>query len=51
VQADDFETANITVGESICLVHDVPKAGDLINRSVAEATARMARVASVSIAA
>jgi nitronate monooxygenase len=51
VQADDFETANITVGEAIGLVHDVPKAGDLINRIVAEATANLAKVASDSIAA
>jgi hypothetical protein len=37
LQTDDFETANVTVGETIGLVHDIPKAGDLINRIVADA--------------
>jgi nitronate monooxygenase len=40
-KSDDFETANVTVGETIGLVHDIPKAGDLINRIVAEASDRL----------
>ncbi|MGB6399759.1 MAG: nitronate monooxygenase [Bradyrhizobium sp.] len=44
-KSDDFETANVTVGETIGLVHDIPKAGDLINRIVAEASDRLMRFA------
>jgi nitronate monooxygenase len=40
-KSDDFETANVTVGETIGLVHDIPKAGDLVNRIVAEASDRL----------
>jgi nitronate monooxygenase len=49
--SDDFETANVTVGESIGLVHDIPKAADLINRIVAEASARFAKFAPESVSA
>ncbi|MDR3465570.1 MAG: nitronate monooxygenase [Xanthobacteraceae bacterium] len=49
--ADDFEIANVTVGESIGLVHDIPKAGDLINRIVAEAEASFSRFSSSAAAA
>ncbi|HLQ93928.1 MAG TPA: nitronate monooxygenase, partial [Xanthobacteraceae bacterium] len=42
---DDFETANVTVGETIGLVHDIPKAGDLVNRIVAEASDRLMKFA------
>jgi len=34
----DFETANVTVGESVGLVQDIPTAGELIERVVAETT-------------
>ena len=50
-QTDDFETANVTVGETIGLVHDIPKAGDLINRIVAEASYRLMKFASALAAA
>jgi len=50
VQADDFDTANITVGEAIGLVHDLPKAGDLINRIVAEAEAQFKKFAPAAAA-
>jgi nitronate monooxygenase len=49
--SDDFETANVTVGESIGLVHDIPKAADLINRVVAEAADRFAKFAPESLPA
>jgi nitronate monooxygenase len=51
LKSDDFETANVTVGESIGLIHDIPKAGDLINRIVAEASDRLTRFAPASAAA
>jgi nitronate monooxygenase len=44
-KSDDFEIANVTVGESIGLVHDIPKAGDLIHRIVAEASNRLMKFA------
>jgi nitronate monooxygenase len=50
-ESGDFEIANVTVGESIGLIHDIPKAGDLINRMVAEASARIAKFAPQSVAA
>jgi nitronate monooxygenase len=45
LQTDDFETANVTVGETMGLVHDIPKAGDLINRIVADASDRLMKFA------
>jgi nitronate monooxygenase len=45
LQTDDVETANGTVGETMGLVHDIPKAGDLINRIVAEASDRLMKFA------
>jgi nitronate monooxygenase len=51
LKADDFDTANVTVGESIGLIHDIPKAADLINRTVAEASARLAKFAPASVVA
>jgi len=44
-KSDDFEIANVTVGESIGLIHDIPKAGDLIHRIVAEASNRLMKFA------
>lgn len=35
--AGDFEIANVTVGESIGLVRDIPRAGELVRRISAEA--------------
>jgi len=40
-EAGDYETANVTVGESIGLVRDLPRAGQLVRRICAEATARL----------
>jgi nitronate monooxygenase len=39
----DYDIANVTVGESIGLVGDVPRAGDLVRRISAEATARLSQ--------
>jgi nitronate monooxygenase len=50
-KSDDFETANVTVGETIGLVHDIPKAGDLVNRIVAEASDRLMKFAPALAAA
>jgi nitronate monooxygenase len=47
----DFDVGNVTVGESIGLVHDLPKAGDLINRIAAEASALFKKFAPLSVAA
>jgi nitronate monooxygenase len=44
--AGDYDTANVTVGECIGLVHDIPAAGDLVRRIAAEATERLAKFAS-----
>ena len=33
----DFETANVTVGEAIGLINDLPTAGDLLRRTVTRA--------------
>jgi nitronate monooxygenase len=37
----DYDTANVTVGESIGLVGDIPRAGDLVRRISAEAMERL----------
>lgn len=42
VVAGNYEIANMTVGESIGLVHDVPKASDVLERTIAEAEERLA---------
>ena len=39
----DYDTANVTVGESIGLVNDVPTAGELVKRISAEASACLSR--------
>ena len=33
----DFETANVTVGEAIGLISDLPTAGDVLRRTVMQA--------------
>jgi nitronate monooxygenase len=40
IAAGDYEVGNITVGEAVGLVQDVPKARDVIERTIAEAEAR-----------
>jgi hypothetical protein len=42
----DYDVANLTVGESVGLVHDVPKARDVVERTIAEAEARFEKFAS-----
>jgi nitronate monooxygenase len=44
----DFDVANVTVGESIGMIHDLPEAGDVVRRVVAEAKERLAKYARVS---
>jgi nitronate monooxygenase len=43
--AGNYDTANVTVGECIGLVHDIPSAGDLVRRIAADAIVRLARFA------
>jgi nitronate monooxygenase len=47
----DFDVGNVTVGEAIGLVHDIPKAADVINRIVAEAETRFAKFAPLHVPA
>ncbi|SFN78372.1 nitronate monooxygenase [Bradyrhizobium sp. Rc3b] len=41
----DYDTANVTVGEGIGLISDIPTAGELVKRISAEAEARLSRYA------
>jgi nitronate monooxygenase len=43
--AGDYDTANVTVGEGIGLIHDIMPAGDLVRRISAEAEACFAKYA------
>jgi nitronate monooxygenase len=47
----DFDVGNVTVGKAIGLIHDLPKAGELINRTVAEVSTLFKKFAYLSIAA
>ena len=47
----DFNIGNVTVGEAIGLIHDLPTAADVINRTIAEAEARFAMFTPLSAAA
>src|SRR5712675_520801 len=38
----DYDIANVTVGESIGMIHDLPHAGDVVRRVVDEAEERLA---------
>ncbi len=49
-RSGDFEVSNVTVGEAIGLVRDLPPAGELVERLVAEAEARLSRVARAVVA-
>lgn len=42
----DYDTANVTVGEAIGLIHDLPPAAELVERIAHEAQARIAAVSS-----
>jgi hypothetical protein len=46
----DFETANVTVGEFVGLDHDLARAGEVIDRVVAEASALFRKFAPVEVA-
>ena len=37
----DYDIANVTVGESIGMIHDLPHAGDVVRRIVDEAAERL----------
>jgi nitronate monooxygenase len=39
----DHDIANVTVGESIGMIHDIPRARDVVHRVVREAEARLAK--------
>jgi nitronate monooxygenase len=47
----NFDVGNVTVGEAIGLVRDIPKAADVINRIVAEAETRLAKFAPLHVLA
>ncbi len=38
----DYDIANVTVGESIGMIHDLPHAGDVLRRVIDEAEERLA---------
>jgi nitronate monooxygenase len=38
----DYDIANVTVGESIGMIHDLPHAGDVVRRIIDEAEERLA---------
>ncbi len=40
--AGDYDVANVTVGEAVGLIHDVPRAAELVGRIAAEAEAKLA---------
>ncbi|MBR1281265.1 nitronate monooxygenase [Bradyrhizobium sp. AUGA SZCCT0177] len=42
-EAGDYDTANVTVGESIGLIQDIPRAGELVKRIAAEAEFALSR--------
>jgi nitronate monooxygenase len=50
IKMDDYDIANMTVGESVGLVRDVPTAGEVIERVIAEAAARLEKFAPVPAA-
>ncbi len=41
--AADYDTANVTVGEAVALINDLPPAADVVRRTVAEAELRLSR--------
>ena len=49
VAAGDFDVANGTIGESAGLVHDIPKVRDVIERTIAEATATLKKFAPLAL--
>jgi nitronate monooxygenase len=49
VAAGDYDVANGTIGESAGLVHDIPKARDVIERTIAEATVALRKFAPLAL--
>jgi nitronate monooxygenase len=49
IATDDYDIANMTVGEAIGLVRDVPTARDLIDRTIAEATTAFKKFAPLAM--
>jgi len=39
----DYDTANVTVGEAVGLINDLPSASEIVRRTVAEAQACLSR--------
>ena len=50
-RSGDYDVSNVTVGEAIGLVGDLPPAGELVERLVAEAEARLSGVTRAVVAA
>ena len=50
-RSDDYDTANVTVGEAIGLIHDIPPAGELVTQLAAEAEACLLRLTRATMAA
>ncbi len=49
-RSGDFDVSNVTVGEAIGLVQDLPPAGELVERLVTEAEARLSTVVRAVVA-
>jgi len=43
-RVDDYDIANVTVGESIGMIHDLPTLGDVVRRVVDEAVGSLGRI-------
>ena len=50
-RSGDYDVSNVTVGEAIGLVEDLPPAGELVERLAAEAEARLSAVTRAVVAA
>ena len=50
-RSGNYDVANVTVGEAIGLIHDLPPAGELVERLAAEAEARLAGITRTVVAA
>ncbi|MCX4198936.1 hypothetical protein OMR07_28700 [Methylobacterium organophilum] len=46
--AGDYDVANVTVGEAVGLIDDLPGAGDLVGRIAEEAEAAIRRVSAIA---
>ncbi|AEW92560.1 MULTISPECIES: NAD(P)H-dependent flavin oxidoreductase [Streptomycetaceae] len=50
VSRQDFDVANVTVGEGVSQIHDTPPAGEVVRRMTRDAAARLGRWASPTTA-